>query len=65
MKPDERFPHYWICFECAENKGGTWPPGHCATVHTGECPYCLKKDVTVIPFVDFDWKDLDTIQWRD
>lgn len=51
------FPHYWLCWDCAETRGGTWPVGHCATVTMGTCPYCNKEDVTIIPYVDFNWKD--------
>jgi hypothetical protein len=30
----------YICNACAESKGLTWPTGHLATIHEGECPYC-------------------------
>lgn len=50
-----KFPHYWLCGDCAKNKGGVWPEGHCATVMQGDCPYCGTKNVTIIPWVDFNW----------
>ncbi len=31
------FPHYWICQHCAEERGGTWPAGHVATVSMISC----------------------------
>ena len=48
--------HYWLCADCAKEKGGTWPDGHVATVMVGECPYC-KVTTTIIPWVDFNWKN--------
>jgi hypothetical protein len=61
----DKFPHYWLCSECADAKGGKWPEGHVATVTHGECPYCKTPDVTIIPYVDFDWPDLKTKHLRD
>lgn len=65
IKIQEMLPHYWICSDCAKEKGGTWPEGHCATCSLGDCPYCGKKDVTIIPYVDFNWKDFRTSHLRD
>lgn len=60
------FPHYWMCWECAEKLGGKWPKGHCATVTSGICKYCDDPELkTIIPWVDFNWPGLDTSQLRD
>ena len=61
----KKFEHYWMCFECATEMGGTFPEGHCCTVCLDTCPYCGKENVTVVPYVDFDWTDLDTEHLRD
>lgn len=56
-----KFPYYYMCWACAEAKGGVWPKGHCATAHQGTCEYCGTKGTTLIPYVDFNWpKDPDT-----
>lgn len=47
--------HYWLCEPCAESKGGIFPAGHTCTVMLGKCPYCKKKQCTLIPWVDFNW----------
>lgn len=60
MKPE----HYWLCIDCAKEKGGIFPEGHVCTVMKGECPYC-KKDKTIVPWVDFDWPDVRTKHLRD
>lgn len=49
--------HYWLCSDCAIKKGGVWPKGHVATVIMGKCPYCRTEDVTLIPWVDFNWNN--------
>lgn len=48
--------HYYICFDCATEKGGKWPKGHCATMHQDKCPYCNKVE-TLCATSDFDWPD--------
>lgn len=52
---EDKFPHYWLCYVCADKKGGVWSKGHVATAHLGECPYCKKKETTLVPWVDFNW----------
>lgn len=56
--------HYYICEECAKENGGTFPKGHICTVSYDKCDVC-KNDTTVIPYVDFDWKNEDTSHLRD
>ncbi len=58
------FKHYWLCMKCAEERGASFPPNHCCTVTQGKCPYC-KEVTTIIPYVDFDWIDMDTKHLRD
>lgn len=53
-KKKDELPHYWICAECAEKKGGKMPVGHICTVCHDKCEYCGKED-TVIPIRDFRW----------
>jgi len=57
--------HYWLCMECATKNGGKWPEGHACTVSVGTCPYCAEENVTIIPYVDFDWPDINTKHLRD
>ncbi len=64
-KTRPKFPHYWLCSPCATKKGGKWPEGHYATVTHGTCPYCKTQDVTIIPYVDFDWPKISTKHLRD
>ena len=65
----EDFPYYFICRKCAKKKGGRWPKGHCATVSLVVCKYCKgknhKKDEYIAPYVDYDWKKMDTRRLRD
>ena len=51
-----KLPHYFICMECATEKGGVIPPDSCNTVHEDQCPYC-GKTATLVPIVDFNWPD--------
>lgn len=62
MKPE--LPHYWICVKCAKERGGTFPEGHICTVTHDKCEYCGIEQ-TVIPIVDFDWKNWNTKHLRD
>ena len=59
----DQFPHYWICFECATQMGGTWPKGHVATLVIKQCEYCKGKnhgpDAFIAPWVDYDWSEAD------
>lgn len=50
-----KFEHYYMCIDCAKDKGGVFPEGHVCTVTKGECPYCKAQDVVLIPWVDFNW----------
>lgn len=50
-----KFKHYYMCSDCAKDKGGVFPEGHVCTVMRGECPYCKTQDVILIPWVDFNW----------
>jgi hypothetical protein len=52
MKID--FEHYFICADCAKEKGGVWPKGHQATCHMGECGYC-KKPKALAAWSDYSW----------
>jgi len=58
-------PHYSMCFKCAAKQGGKMPKGHVCTVTFGKCLYCKTKDVTLIPWVDFDWQGRRTVHLRD
>jgi len=42
-----------ICSECAKEKKLTWPKGHLATFHSGECPFC-KKQKGLCSIYDYD-----------
>lgn len=57
--------HYWICSDCAESFGGTWPEGHVATVIEDICKYCnfgIKQ--TVAPWIDYDWQKQKSLTKR-
>lgn len=47
---------YWLCGDCATEAGGKMPEGHVCTVIHGKCKFC-SQERTLIPWVDFDWKD--------
>lgn len=67
-KNKEKFPHYWICDACAQERGGIWPEGHRGTFAEIKCKYCngkKQKDTFIAPYVDYDWPDLDTQNLRD
>lgn len=66
MKKEKKFDfkHYWLCMNCAKERGGKFPEGHCCTVTISTCPYCGVHG-TIIPYVDFDWEGLDTKNLRD
>jgi len=49
--------NYWACHLCMTDAGGRFPEGHVCTVTKGRCKVCFAKDVTLIPWVDYDWKD--------
>lgn len=54
-------PHPYICFDCANQYGGKWPDGHCATAHTAECSYC-KKEKQMVALTDFLWNGDKTLR---
>lgn len=67
-----RLDNYWICYQCALDRGGKWPRGHMATVITGTCTYCDGKNQNstfIIPYVDFNWPgielEIDVTEYRD
>lgn len=60
-----KFEYYWMCWDCADKMGGVFPEGHCCTVCIDTCEYCNTENITVIPYVDFNWKDLKTEHLRD
>lgn len=47
--------HYFICFDCAKGKGGKLPESGVHTCHAGDCAYCKKENITLIPTRDFRW----------
>ncbi len=46
---------YWACDDCNTSAGGVFPDGHVCTAVSGECKVCNKEDVTLIPWVDYNW----------
>jgi len=46
----------YLCSECAEGLGGTWPEGHCATWHDGRCDVCGERK-GLANVGDWDWPD--------
>jgi len=46
----------YICAECAEARGGTWPDGHLATCHIGTCDLCGEQK-SLANVGDWDWPD--------
>lgn len=61
-KPD--LPHYYICSDCAQARGGRWPEVHCATSHAGNCPYCNTKQ-TLVSITDWLWGDDKKLKFWD
>lgn len=57
--------HGMTCKECANKAGGKMPENHTCTVSIGDCPICLKKDITLIPWIDFNWPNVRTAHLRD
>lgn len=49
--------HYESCEPCALKMGAREPKHGLdgITVSMGRCPYCLLKNVTLIPHCDYDW----------
>jgi hypothetical protein len=63
MKLKNRKSDY-ICSVCADEKGGVWPEGHAATMHSGICGLCGKTK-TLANVGDWDWPDNKKIGMRD
>lgn len=40
IKETEHIKYGYLCGKCAEELGGVWPKGHCATSHEGKCDCC-------------------------
>ena len=57
--------NYWLCNECAEKNGGKFPEDHVCTVIKGSCPICNTENITLIPWLDFDWPRVSTEHLRD
>ncbi len=51
-----KLPYDYICCDCAEARGATWPEGHYATSHTARCEYCGKM-AGLCNIGDYDWPD--------
>jgi len=62
--PEVSMDDPYLCGACAKRLGGTWPDGHCATMHSGICPYCNKKK-GLCCIGDYDWPDKNFIDLRD
>ena len=45
-----------ICADCADELGGKWPEGHCATHWVGKCGIC-SKTTNVVNVGDYNWPD--------
>jgi hypothetical protein len=54
-KPKVDLPHWNICENCANERGGQIPPRSCCTVSEGTCLYCNKENQTLTPLTDFVW----------
>lgn len=64
-KPFPEFDAYNMCWDCAKKYGGEFKGG-CVTCTMGTCEYCKEPDKTLIPWVDFKWKNLPGIDtWWD
>jgi len=46
----------YLCSECAEKLGGTWPDVHCATFHCAVCDVC-KEQKSLANVGDWNWPD--------
>jgi hypothetical protein len=58
MRPitlEEIKKHYYACGDCLTAAGGVFPAGHICTVSAGDCPICGAINVTLIPWVDFNF----------
>jgi hypothetical protein len=52
----KRFPHYWLCADCAKKQGGELKDAMGITVLHGICKYCeLPIEQMLIPWCDFNW----------
>ena len=48
--------HYWCCSTCAKEAGGKLCNASGVTMTQGKCEVCKADNVTLIPWVDFNWK---------
>ena len=55
MKKPKELKSWHSCYQCGVKMFGepSEEDMRCITVMSGECPYCEKKDVTLIPHDDF------------
>lgn len=53
-----------ICTLCAELSGARMVEGHTCTVNSGVCPHC-DCEMTLVPWVDFNWPGVRTAHLRD
>lgn len=53
-KQVDKFPHYFICYNCATKLGGTMPENACNTVHSDVCLYCNNVE-TLYATTDFNY----------
>lgn len=52
MNTEAKKEHYWICFDCAEQKG--WKPvPYAVTCIKKECPYCGNEALLACSHNDF------------
>lgn len=68
VEHETAFPHYWICSECAKERGGSWPKGHVATFSQMLCKYCKgdkQGEEFIAPYIDYNWPNLKTSHLRD
>lgn len=54
MKPSKRYAKYWICHDCAKEKGLIAPTG-AVTCILGRCGHCTRIDQTTLtPVCDYE-----------
>ena len=54
----------YLCSECAEEHGGKWPEGHCATFHESTCELCGEQKYLCC-VSDWNWSDGKERGWRE
>lgn len=55
-------PHYFICSDCAKERGGRWPECHCATMHYDKCEYCGRLEQALCATTDYLWGKEKTLK---